>query len=698
VTRPAARALGLTVSIAGLAVSIASSGPAGAAAPPSFRHERPVVVEAPGPHALPIDVALLAGSRPFRVETHAGPAGRPARRVARGGLGDLRFYGSGGRELPYLLVEPPLPEPEWRRARPVLPVPPTKKESGFEADLGAAATVDRVRVEGLPTPLLKRLALDGSGDRRHWTRLVPEATLFDLPDSDLRQLELPFPPGAYRYLRVTWDDTSSARVPLPRAVAARVVRADAPARPASSVPVAFDRLASEPGTSRFRLRLAAPSLPVVALRLATGAPHLLRAARVTEARLAGAGAVPVRLGEATLKRAVRGAISADELRIPLDPPTTSQLELEIDDGDNPPLEVSGIQAELAELPWIYLEVGEPGSLVARWGNADLDAPRYDLESVRRQAEQSAPPAARWGTSEPARPFAAEAPAALPGTGPPIDAADFRYSRELPEGPAGLVAVPLDAAVLAHSSGRLRSDFADLRIVDEEGRQLAYLVERRPEPLVVPLPAPASKPEAAGRFGPGTSAYELKLPYAGLPPVRLVLRTSARVFDRHVEVLLERRPERRHRQRRAETVAGASWRHADAEAPAPPLSLNLPTLEVAQLLLAVREGDNAPLPLEQPELLLPSFQVRFFRPGAGRLRVLYGHERLPPPRYDLALLAPAVLASPAVEVALGAEEESTSTRPAILTPRAFWAILLAAAVVLLLLIGRLVVRAEPSKDA
>ena len=31
-------------------------------------------------------------------------------------------------------------------------------------------------------------------------------------------------------------------------------------------------------------------------------------------------------------------------------------------------------------------------LVARWGDAHLEGPRYDLESARQRAEQSAPPA------------------------------------------------------------------------------------------------------------------------------------------------------------------------------------------------------------------------------------------------------------------------------------------------------------------
>ena len=158
----------------------------------SFRFERSAVLQGSGPQSLPVDVPLLVGSASFRVESWPGPMGSRPRRVARGGLRDLRFYDAEGREVPYLLVEPPTREPEWRRAARLLPIPATRKQSGFEADLGVATSVDRIHLEGIPAPFLKRLSLDGSGDRARWTRLAPEATLFDLPDSGLRQLELAF--------------------------------------------------------------------------------------------------------------------------------------------------------------------------------------------------------------------------------------------------------------------------------------------------------------------------------------------------------------------------------------------------------------------------------------------------------------------------------------------------------------------------
>jgi hypothetical protein len=685
--------VGLAAALAAATVGALASGARAASDPHAFRFERSAVVQGSGAQRLPVDLPLLVGSAPFRVETWPGPIGGGPRRVARGGLRDLRFYDASGREVPYLLVEPETREPSWRAAERLLPIPATKKQSGFEADLGAAATVDRIRLEGIRAPFLKRLALDGSGDRAHWTRLAAEATLFDLPDSALRQLELAFAPGSYRYLRVTWDDASSARVAAPRGLRARQASADAPLAPAVTTPLAFDRRASEPGTSRFRVRLPGPALPIVALRLSVGGGNLSREARASESRLVGATAAPVRLGEARLKRAVRDVLAADELRIPIDAPTTAQLELEVDDGDNPPLDLLAVEAELAELPFVYLESTAAGTLVARWGQAGLDAPRYDLESARDRAARAPARSGTWGGSRPAsaESEAAGVTASLPSLGPALDTSPFRYVRTLPDGPAGLVAVPLDAAVLAHSEGRLSGSFADLRVVDSLGRQLPYLLDRRPEPLVVALPPPAPEVAAAGRFPARTSVYRLTLPYAELPPARLVLRTSARVFQREVQLLIEPLPDEA-RKRKADAprlVASASWRHADPDSEAPALTIALPTLPRAELLLAVAEGDNSALPVAAPELLLPSWHVRLFRPGPDELRVVYGNRALAAPRYDLSLLAPSVLASPARETALAGEQARAPSETEVLRPRAFWALMLGAVLVLLGLIVHLV---------
>jgi len=242
-----------------------------------FRYERPVQTGGPGPRRLAIDVPLLIGGRPFQ-----------GRVVAPGsGLTDLRLFDANGQELQYLIVPNPPEQPMWRSAQ-TLPVAPTEtktqKTSGFEVDFGQALTMDRFRIEAVPPPFLKRVRLEGSGDRTRWTLLVDEGTVFSLPDERLVQTELSFTPATYRYVRVTWDDTRSGQLPRPDVASAREVRNVAPPPPLTT-PLVFERRPSEPGRGQFRVRLPAARLPIVALDVDIAGTRVLREATVYEPRL-----------------------------------------------------------------------------------------------------------------------------------------------------------------------------------------------------------------------------------------------------------------------------------------------------------------------------------------------------------------------------------------------------------------------------
>ncbi|HXC53518.1 MAG TPA: DUF3999 family protein [Candidatus Limnocylindrales bacterium] len=647
------------------------------------RRERSVMPGAAGPNRLPVDVPLLAGARPLRLD---------ARPAAAGGLDDLRLYDGAGREVPWLMIPPAVPDDRWEPGR-VLPVVATKETSGFELDLGQPLRVDRVRLAGMPAPFLKRLRVEASGDRSRWTLVVEDGTVFDLPDEGLRHTELAFPAGEFQYFRVTWDDRSSAVVPLPQSVSARIARTgSAPATPAE-VPIEFERRASEPRKSRFRLHLPGAHLPVTALVFHCGGSHLLRDVRVSEGRLSGSEVVPVTLGEGTLRRAVRGDLVAADLRIAVAAPEEPDLDVVVDDGDNPALDLTGVSVELAPLPWIYFEsaAGEP--LTARYGDPKLSAPRYDLEAMRAAVGSAAPVEARWGAPHDVATTGDEtAPieSSLPAVGATIDTSGFRYSRPIPDGPPGLTALALDAAVLAHSR-----NLADVRIVDGESRQVPYLVEKLDEPLSLTLAPFAPAIAAAGKPRAGQSRYELTLPYENMPPVRLVITTGERVFERRVSVEIERPPRDPRAKLQKTVVASSPWQHADPDSPAPALVLGLPPVEVTSAQIVVDEGDNSPLALAPPRLLLPLYRLRFFRSGDDALRLVYGERQLGAPRYDLALLAPRLVGARAAETMLGAETGSAKQpqNAGATQPMLFWGALLAAIVVLLGLVARLVRKAE-----
>ena len=424
--------------------------------------------------------------------------------------------------------------------------------------------------------------------------------------------------------------------------------------------------------------------------LGVGGGNVFREAIVSESRLSGVDAQPAELGRARLIRVVRDGIAAGALRIPIAAPSEAAIDLVIEDGSNPPLALTGVTAEFAELPWIFVEA-PAGPLVARYGNPLATRPSYDLEAVRDSIDVRSLTDATWG--EP-RALVASAPAAtpasIPQTGSVVDVELFTHSRAIPDGPAGLAALVLDAGVLAHSRGP-SGRFSDVRILDASNRQVPYIVERLDEPLLLPLSLQANDPRIAelrSAQGPNRSTYLIAVPYASLPPSRLVLETSAGVFQRHVTLAVQRSPDRSRRDRWLDGLASATWMHAERDVAAPALTLAVPQVDATDLWLTVDEGDNAPLPISAARLLLPSYRLRFYRPAGSTLRLAYGRTDLGAPQYDLALLAPHVMGAEAREVT-PLPEAASVPRAAFISPAAFWVFLSVAALVLLGVIARLV---------
>jgi hypothetical protein len=592
-------------------------------------------------------------------------------------------------------VAHPSETPQWRSVQ-TLPVAavetPTQKTSAFDVDFGQAFTMDRFRIDGLAPQTLKRVRLEGSGDRARWTLLVAEGTVFNLPDERLLQTELAFTPGAYRYLRVTWDDTRSGQVPRPVFASAREVR-DVLPPPELTTSVPFERRAGEPGRSHFRVRLPAARLPIVALDVELGGTHVLRDATVYEPRLAGGQVVPNQLGRGLLKRIVRDDVTAASFRIPIASPAEPQLDLVIDDGNNPPSDVQSITAVFGTLPWIYFE--SPGdSIVARYGSPSLKAPRYDLEAVRESVAIGTTTIATWGESR-ARAESENAAAgvpALPTVGSTLDPASFRHVRPIPSGAAGLITIPLDEAVLAHSRGEVLSD---VRVLDAANRQVPYLVERASEPLSLDVTIePVTTRPASLPPDQTVSVYRVRLPLEQLPPARLVLTTPARVFSRRVTVGIEHAPTRRQRDPRFERLETRVWSHADQESAAPALTLTVRPLDGRELFVTIDDGDNSPLAIASARVLLPSYRLRLFRERDAMLRLVYGRDDLSPPQYDLALLATQLTGVAATEVAPGPEPTRVpESQQVLMSPQVFWGVLIVAVLVLLVLVVRLMRKAD-----
>ncbi|MEO6526923.1 MAG: hypothetical protein ABIP93_09890 [Gemmatimonadaceae bacterium] len=648
-----------------------------------------------GPNRLAVDLPLLTGASPLQIGRDGRPAGSGA------GLGELRLHEAGtGREIPYLLVWPARERPvTWEPTR-VIPVSPGKDTSGFEADLARVLTVDRLEITDLPDRFLKRVRLEGSGDRVRWTMLVREGTLFNLSgdenqgDVPLRQTRLAFAPGAYRYLRVIWDDHAGGQLPTSLGARARIAPQGRVGTDSMRAVLTVDRRPSARRTSRYHLSMPASGVPIIALELDVRDPLVLRGARVTEPRLGAARLTPATLGTATLRRVTSGDAVAANLTVPIEPPSGAELDLIIDDGDNPPLELRAVRAVLAPLPFIFLNSPDGGVLRATYGGDRRHSylpPRYDLEALRDSVDQIASAVATWDPPRSlavTRPDSAARSELYAAPGAALDVKTFAFARSIPGG-RGLTAIRLDPAALAHS----RID--DVRIVDGESKQVPYVLEQLEEPTEVALPAPTpttARESIDGRTTPNAarrSWYRVALPHAGLPGATIRLGTTARVFSRDVAIVTQDLPRDAQPDAFATRTVNGSWSHEDPDSPAAPLEVALgERLPTDSLFVLVNDGDNQKLPLSSATLLLPSYRIRFFRQTGASLTLVYGRRDLAAPSYDLALLTPRLLDAPAEDVVVDPESGVVQSRRGI-ARIVFWCVLAIAVAVLLAMIARLV---------
>jgi hypothetical protein len=128
------------------------------------------------------------------------------------------------------------------------------------------------------------------------------------------------------------------------------------------------------GTTSYALRLPASPLPVEVLLLDGPAPYFDRTFELLATRAAGAQPRTLARGRLTRRPEDPG-----EVRIELRGGLVEALELQVFDGDDPPLEWTTAEARVS-LPDI-LFVAPAGQYTLLFGNPEAKAPRYELERV-----------------------------------------------------------------------------------------------------------------------------------------------------------------------------------------------------------------------------------------------------------------------------------------------------------------------------
>ncbi|RMH21762.1 MAG: DUF3999 family protein [Acidobacteria bacterium] len=571
--------------------------------------------------------------------------------ACRDDLADLRIIDHRGREVPYRVDAGPPPDAarEVRATFAPAPLSASREEVAREG----AANLLRERYE-LPLPdsppageawqlvmasrrpaFVRRVAVEAGGE------VIARGSFFRLREPRRERLRLDLPELVGDRVTVILEGEEGFFLePELRFESARTLAA------AERAEVELKEASRSTEAGRTRLELERPRGVV---------PDLLHFATTTAAfhrRIAawddGPGAMPGVLGRGEIFR-LPAIAPVEELEIAVGRPRGDRLRVEIDDGDSPPLEGLRVRAVVRRPALIFALPDGAGEATATlaFGGGRAYRPRYDLaglpaadrrhggdraEVAGRLYDPSLTGSARLGEIAP-NPHFDPAPllafAHRPGS--VLDVRRYRYRRELTVEPSaeGLARLTLGLEDLA----RARADLADLRLVDAEGRQWAYLLERDAAQEVRQLKVPS--PEVDD----GASIYRPELPATPATLSRLALEVAAPFFDRDFE-LRGRRDD--------EAVVLARGRLVRRIGDPRPASIDCPGLRIEGLELRVADGDDAPLAIDRARAHFP-LPVLYLPVPAGHYALLLGDGEARAPRYELERVRRLILAVASNEV-------------------------------------------------
>ncbi|MGA9815322.1 MAG: DUF3999 family protein [Terriglobales bacterium] len=290
---------------------------------------------------------------------------------ARPDLADLRIY-NGENQVQYALSEQRGGTSSHEEPARILNLGNVDGRTEFDLDLGEVGEYDRIRLQLDAKDFVVTASLAGSNqvDAKSATHL-PQATLYDFSREDLgSNAVLKLRPASFRYLHVTlsagiapaqvkgasvynlqetkanWTEVGSCGAPS-QVARTTVIICNSPAR----VPVDRVRFRVDPKQVNFR-----------------------RAVVLSDAsdRHYGSG------GEITRVRMNRGGatVISEEMDVPIGGESSGRMKVTVDNGDNPPLSISGVELLSVERR-VYFDPQGKSLLKVYYGDDKLGAPVYD---------------------------------------------------------------------------------------------------------------------------------------------------------------------------------------------------------------------------------------------------------------------------------------------------------------------------------
>lgn len=519
-------------------------------------------------------------------------------------LGDLRLVNPAGEERPFAILTPQRPPQHVEQAANF-----TQRLEGtvsrFEFQSAGREALNEVEFRVVEADFIKPAALEGSVDGATWQTLAENALI--CRRGGFEKVTLRFAEARWTHFRLTLDDSRSRPVVIEGATL-RGGRDEAP-----EVPQAASILSREEknGATHLRIGLGAANLPLATLRLKSSEGVFQR---------------QIRIGSTStwFFRLQHEGRSVEDLEHTLDQShPTRELGLIIENGDNPPLKIDGVEITRHVLPLVF-QADVTGEWQLFAGNSQASAPSYDLAKMSEQLRRASSVLVKAGAVEKNPAFRADAALPTPDANAEVklDLSGWSWRRAIlpSENEKRVFRLDLDDHALAHSA----SNGGDLRVIAAEGVLIPHLLieGRDTTRAVVEL---TSFPDEKR---PKTSRWRFTLPMEKLPVKALHLRTSSSLFQRTIRVLEPVDGKMR-------SIGSANWK-STPDSPQPELRIDIGgRLHGAELVLETDNGDNPPLQLTSAEIEKPVVSLLFEAHGGARpLHLYYGKANAYAPDYDI----------------------------------------------------------------
>jgi hypothetical protein len=615
---------------------------------------------------------------------------------ARPNLEDLRIVDPNGQELAYL-IDPGAP----RRGTVLRPrdlrTELRASETRLTLDTGTKESLNALVFEApSQTEFVKAVGVEGSHNNRKWQELTSGQPIFKTA-AGAENLRVSFPEGSWEFLRIIINDSRAPAVPF---TGVQLCTTET-IRPPESLATRITSRDEGSGVTRLALDLGAANLTVAALKIETPDPLFTRTVTIAVPELANDNIREHALRSGSIYRIDINGKTESRLEMPVDAQVRGrQLIVLIQNGDSPPLTVTNAHCE-RRVPRLVFLARESGRYQLLSGNNQCAPPQYDLSGLSDQLKTvTASETSTAGIIANAAYKAGNDLAAISLAGAKIDISDWKYRRPIQLAKSDAQQIELDPEILA----RADADDRDLRIVSHatagpsaggQDRQFPFLIERTSISRAMPLASAAANDPK----NPTLSRWSLKLPMAGVPIKRITCAAGTDLFQREMRLWENIADERG--DAFPHDLGRVIWRRVPNQKTAE-FEIDLDAVpESDSLFLETNNGDNPPIELRDFRGYYPVVRAIFKTPSdsAQPVMIYYGNHDVAAPRYDVALIADQLLRAERGEATLGPPEKTDSSATSLgqtLTGSAryvFWGVLALVVIALLLLIARLLPKAE-----